>query len=239
MRVVVIGAALLVALAACSSGPQASAPAGPEALGPDGLRGLAPGVAKAATGTTLAAEPMSGFDGCKAYTFAGGPAPEPGALEAEQQAVAKADDLNRKARDADAHVLDPGLRGSAADYAKSAAQSAAAAKLSAQAAAATVVVTELREERAAELAAGGGAVFAGDKVRSVVAPPQVKTPEGAGAGTPLADLHRLYDAKGLKPTPEGHFAVAVPGHPTWTYDFTAVGTKVTYVALLDASVKCR
>ncbi|MEV8609668.1 hypothetical protein AB0383_17350 [Amycolatopsis sp. NPDC051373] len=237
MQIVVIGAALLVALAACSSGPQASAP-GPEALGPDGLRGLAPGVTKAATGTMLAAQPMSGFDGCESYSFAGGPAPEPGALEAEQRAVAKADDLNHKAQDADAHVLDPGLRGSAADYAKSAAQSAAAAKLSAQAAAATVAVTELREERAAELAASGGAVFSGEKLRSVVAPPQVKTPEGAGAGTPLADLHRLYDAKGLKPTPAGHFAVAVPGHPTWTYDFTAEGPKVTYVALLDASVKC-
>ncbi|WIX80336.1 hypothetical protein QRX50_06025 [Amycolatopsis carbonis] len=237
MRIVVIGAALLVALAACSSGPQASAPK-PEALGPDGLRGLAPGVTKAAAGATLAAEPMSGFDGCKSYSFAGGPAPQPGAIEEEQRAVAKADGLNRKAQAADAHVLDPGLRGSAADYAKSAAESEAAAKLSAQAAAATVVVTELREERAADLAASGGAVFAGDKVRSVVAPPQVKTPEGAGAGTPLADLHRLYDATGLKPTPEGHFAVAVPGHPTWTYDFTAVGAKATYVALLDASVKC-
>ncbi|MEV4596165.1 hypothetical protein AB0K15_02035 [Amycolatopsis sp. NPDC049253] len=237
MRIAVIGAVLLVALAACSSGPQASAP-GPEVLGPDGLRGLAPGVTKAATGTTLAAEPMSGFDGCKSYSFAGSPAPEPGALEAEERAVAKADDLNRKARDADAHVLDPGMHGSAADYAKSAAQSAAAAKLSAQAAAAAVVVTELREERAADLAASGGAVFSGEKLWSVVAPPQVKTPEGAGAGTALADLHRLYDAKGLKPTPEGHFAVAVPGRPTWTYDFTAEGAKVTYVALLDASLKC-
>ncbi|MGW4483889.1 hypothetical protein ACWEOE_08605 [Amycolatopsis sp. NPDC004368] len=241
MRIVVVGAALLVAvsalsaLSACSS--EVPAP-GPEALGPDGLRGLAPGVTKAAAGATLAAEPMSGFDGCESYSFAGAPAPEPGALEAEQQAVAKADDLNRKAQDADAHVLDPGMRGTAADYAKSSAQSAAAAKLSAQAAMATTAVTELREERAAELAASGGAVFAGGKVRSVVAPPQVKTPEGVGAGTPLVDLHRLYDAKGLKPTPAGHFAVTVPGHPTWTYDFTAEGPKVTYVALLDESVKC-
>ncbi|WP_326567770.1 hypothetical protein VSH64_39045 [Amycolatopsis rhabdoformis] len=237
MRIVVIGAALLMAaLTACSAAPQ-PAP-GPEALGPDGLRGLAPGVTKAATGTTLAAEPMSGLDGCKSYALAGGPAPDPAALEAEERAVAKADDLNRKATDADANVFDPSLHGSAADYAKSAAQSAAAAKLSAEAAGASADVAELREQRAAELAATGGAVFAGDKLRAVVAPPQVKTPEGAGAGTPLADLHRLYDAKGLKPTPAGHFAVAVPGHPAWTYDFTAVGPKVTYVALMDASLKC-
>ncbi|QRP45674.1 hypothetical protein [Amycolatopsis sp. FDAARGOS 1241] len=241
MRKVVLGAALLVALAACSSGTDGAGAkaAGPEALGPDGLRGLTLGVTKASTGAKLAAQPMSGLDGCLSYAFAGGLAPDPAALEAEQVAVAKADDLNRKAQDADSKILDPGLHGTAEDYAKSAAESAAAAKLSAQAASAITAVAELREARAAELAATGGAVFRGDKLRAIVAPPQVKTPEGVGAGTPLAEVHRLYDAKGLKPTPAGHFAVPVPGHPGWAYDFTADGPHVTYVVLVDPALECR
>jgi hypothetical protein len=237
----VVGAVLVASLAACSSAPAAEAPKGPEALGPDGLRGLTPGMAlsAAAAGGALAAKPMSVLDGCAAYTFAGGTAPDAATMAAESAAATKAADLNQQATAADAKVSHPGVHASAADYARSAKESADAAQLSASAATAIADLATLREARDARLAVGGGASFGKDSLRALVAPPAVKTPEGAGAGTPLAELHQKYDAQGLKPTPAGHFAVPVPGKPGWTYDFAvADGAKVGAVSLVAEAVSC-
>ncbi|WP_244223456.1 hypothetical protein [Amycolatopsis circi] len=240
MAVGVVGA-----LAACSSGaasaPAETAPARAEVFGVAGYRGIAPGMAKEAALATgkLANAPVSVLDGCTDLSWQGGPAPDQARLAAEAEAQRKADDLNAKADEADRTAKQPAGK-SAADSAKAAAKDAEAAQLAADAAMASADLAGKREERDKAFAAAGGASFGKNGLHELGAPAGAKTAEGIGAGSSVADLHKAYDARGLKLGPAGRFELPVAEKPGWRFEFTAAadGT-VGGVSIVDGATKCR
>jgi hypothetical protein len=226
----------VTALASCSPGTTAQ----PEVFGPAGYRGIAPGMtmdAALATGK-LASGPVSALDGCTDLSWPGGPAPDQARLAAEAAAERKVEDLNAKADAADQAAKQ--ITGtSAEDSAKAAAKDAEAAQLAADAAQASVDLAAKREERDKAFAAAGGASFGKNGLHELGAPPDAKTAEGIGAGSSLADLHKAYDARGLKPGTAGRFELAIAEKPGWSFEFTPTADgKVGGVAIID-SAKCR
>ncbi|WP_406631461.1 hypothetical protein [Amycolatopsis sp. WGS_07] len=238
---VAIGA--VTALAACSSEATTAPPeaARPEVFGAAGYRGIAPGMAKEAALATgkLANAPVSVLDGCTVLSWQGGPAPDQAKLAAEAEAERKAVDLNSKADAAD-QAAKQSTGGSAADSAKAAAKDAEAAQLAADAAMASADLAGKREERDKAFAAAGGASFGKNGLHELGAPPGAKTAEGIGAGSSLADLHKAYDARGLKAGKAGRFELPIAEKPGWSFEFTPTADgAVGGVAIVDTATKCR
>ncbi|WP_199841086.1 hypothetical protein [Amycolatopsis sp. AA4] len=237
--------AAVAALAACSPGtaaaPAESAAAKPEAFGAAGYRGIAPGMAKEAALATgkLATAPVSALDGCTVLSWQGGPAPDPAKLAAEAEAQRKADDLYAKSDAAD-KAAKQNTGTSAAELAKAAAKDAEAAQLAADSAMASAELAGKREERDKAFAAAGGASFGQNGLHALGAPPDAKTAEGIGAGSSLADLHKAYDARGLKAGAAGRFELPIAEKPGWRFEFTpADNGTVSGVAITDGALKCR
>jgi hypothetical protein len=246
VRSVGCSAAVLAAvamLASCSSEGAAGQPdaaAGPEAFGAAGYRGIAPGMAKDAAVATgkLAAAPVSELDGCTDLSWQGGPAPDKARMAAEAEAERKADDLNAKSRARDHEEKSGGT--SADELAKAAAKDAEAARLAADAALASAELAGKREDRDKAFAAAGGASFGKNGLHELGAPPDAKTAEGIGVGSSLADLHKAYDARGLKLGETGRFEVPVAEKPGWRFEFTPTAAgAVGGVAIVDGATKCR
>ncbi|MGV9295977.1 hypothetical protein [Amycolatopsis sp. NPDC003676] len=240
-----VAIAALTALAACSSeattAPSGAAPARAEVFGAAGYRGIAPGMAKEAALATgkLATAPVSMLDGCTVLSWQGGPAPDQGRLAAEAEVQRKADDLNAKADAADREAKQPAGR-SAAELAKAAAKDAEAAQLAADSAMAIADLAGKREERDKAFAAAGGASFGKNGLHELGAPPDAKTAEGIGTGSSLADLHKAYDARGLKEGPAGRFELPIAEKPGWHFEFTPTADgKVGGVAIAESAAKCR
>ncbi|GAB3358223.1 hypothetical protein [Amycolatopsis echigonensis] len=237
--------AAVAALAACSAetaaAPAATSAAPAEVFGAAGYRGIAPGMAKEAALATgkLATAPVSVLDGCTDLSWQGGAAPDPARLAAEAEAQRKADDLNAKADAADQAAKRPSGK-SAAELAQAAAQDAEAAQLAADAAQASVGLAGKREERDKAFAAAGGASFGKNGLHELGAPPGAKTAEGIGAGSSLADLHKAYDARGLKPGAAGRFELPIAEKPGWRFEFApaADGSTVGGVSIVETA-KCR
>jgi len=224
------------ALVACS-GTTASA----EPFGPAGYRGITPGMAQEAAVATgkLNGAPVSHLDGCTDLSWQGGPAPDAARLAAETAAQQKVDELNAKA-DAAEQVAKQSTGTSAAESAQAAAKDAEAAQLAADAAQAGVDLAARREERDKAFAAAGGASFGKNGLHELGAPADAKTAEGIGAGSSLADLHKAYDARGLKTGTAGRFELPVPEKPGWRLEFTGTADgKVGGMALADGATKCR
>ncbi|WP_200862999.1 hypothetical protein [Amycolatopsis orientalis] len=237
--------AAVAALAACSPGtaaaPAESAAARPEPFGAAGYRGVAPGMAKEAALATgkLAGAPVSALDGCTVLSWQGGPAPDPAKLAAEAEAQRKADDLYAKSDAAD-KAAKHSTGTSAAELAKAAAQDAEAAQLAADSAMASADLAGKREERDKAFAAAGGASFGKNGLHALGAPPDAKTAEGIGIGSSLADLHKAYDARGLKLGAAGRFELPIAEKPGWRFEFTpADNGTVRGVAITDGAPKCR
>ncbi|MFD2467778.1 hypothetical protein [Amycolatopsis silviterrae] len=235
----------VAALAACSSEATSAPPetARPEAFGAAGYRGIAPGMAKEAALATgkLATAPVSALDGCTVLSWQGGPAPDQARLAAEAEAERKATDLHAKSDAADQEAKQRTGGSSAADSAKAAAKDAEAAQLAADSAMAAADLAGKREERDKAFAAAGGASFGKNGLHELGAPPGAKTAEGIGAGSSLADLHKAYDARGLKQGKAGRFELPIAEKPGWVLAFTptADGAAVGGVAIVDSVTKCR
>ncbi|MGW7535879.1 hypothetical protein [Amycolatopsis sp. NPDC054798] len=234
----------VAALAACSPGTAAAPPetsaAHVEVFGAGGYRGIAPGMAKEAALATgkLANAPVSMLDGCTVLSWQGGPAPDQARMAAEAEAQRKADDLHSKSDAADRDAKQS-TGGSAADSAKAAAKDAEAAQLAADSAQAAADLAVKREARDKAFAAAGGASFGKNGLHELGAPPGAKTAESIGAGSSLADLHKAYDARGLKADPAGRFELPIAEKPGWHFVFTpAADGTVGGVAIAD-SAKCR
>lgn len=238
----------VTALAACSSETAAApsettttAAARAEAFGAAGYHGIAPGMAKEAALATgkLANAPVSMLDGCTDLSWQGGPAPDQARLAAEAEAQRKADDLHARSDAADRDSKQPAGK-SAADSAKAAARDAEAAQLAADSAMASAELAAKREERDKAFAASGGASFGKNGLHELGAPPEAKTAEGIGAGSSVADLHKAYDARGLKLGAAGRFELPIAEKPGWRFEFTPTdnGT-VGGVAIVDGATKCR
>ncbi|WP_238606743.1 MULTISPECIES: hypothetical protein [Amycolatopsis] len=241
----VVAVAAVSGLAACSSGtaaaPAETAAAHAEVFGAGGYRGIAPGMAKEAALATgkLANAPVSMLDGCTVLSWQGGPAPDQARLAAEAAAQKKADELYAKSDAADRDSKENTGK-SAAELAKAAAKDAEAAQLAADSAMASAELAGKREERDKAFAAAGGASFGKNGVHELGAPPDAKTAEGIGIGSSLADLHKAYDARGLKLAEAGRFEMPIAEKPGWRFVFTpAANGTVGGVAISDGVLKCR
>ncbi|MBB1158183.1 hypothetical protein H4281_33990 [Amycolatopsis sp. DR6-1] len=187
----------------------------------------------------LANAPVSMLDGCTVLSWQGGPAPDQARLAAEAEAQRKADDLYAKSDAAD-HDAKQNTGRSAAELAKAAAKDAEAAQLAADSAQASVALAGKREERDKAFAAAGGASFGKNGLHELGAPPDAKTAEGIGVGSSLADLHKAYDARGLKLGEAGRFELPIAEKPGWRFEFTpAANGTVGGVAISDGVLKCR
>lgn len=237
--------AAVTTLAACSSettgGQSETASARAEVFGVAGYRGIVPGMAKEAALATgkLANAPVSELDGCTVLSWQGGPAPDQARLAAEAAAERKAEELNAKADTADRAGKQPTGK-SAAAAAEAAAKDAETAMLAADAALASAELATKREERDKAYAAAGGASFGKNGLHGLGAPPEGKTAEGIGVGSSLADLHKAYDARGLKPGTAGRFELPIAEKPGWRLEFTPTAAgAVGGVAITDGATKCR
>ncbi|MFC0109218.1 hypothetical protein [Kibdelosporangium aridum] len=243
---VLCAAVLLMGLTACTSDNSGAAPP-PEVFGPAGYRGLTPGMTKEAALATgkLAAAPTSNLDGCTDFSYAGGPAPDPARMAAEDAAEKKSRELNAKADEAKKTADQGGQRQpaqnaeqaakNAEEAAKGAQRAAESAQLNADATMAMVELMEKREARDTAFSAEGGASFGKDGLRQLAAPPAAKTAEGISTGSTVDELKKAYEARGLKLGENERYQLAIADKPNWHYEFTVKDNKVTSVSIISSA----
>ncbi|HEX8632384.1 MAG TPA: hypothetical protein VF755_29855 [Catenuloplanes sp.] len=210
-------------------------------FGPIAFGGLRPGMATAAALATgeLATAPISAATGCEAYSFTGGPAPDPAAMAADAK-LEKEYAAATKAADKASAKADKPLRRNA-----SAQESADHAQLSADSAGASAKAIELAAkstqravERGQAMARSGAVTFGEGRLRMIVAPPGARTAEGIGRDSTVEQLKAAYDARGLKAESEGRYELAAPDQPNVVMAFNVEAGKVSSLLLLDPTIKC-
>jgi hypothetical protein len=153
----------------------------------------------------LQTEPVSTVLGRNAYSFVGGPKPDPKRMAADEkleQAVKKADE---------------GTDTSAAG--------------SAEAARAYADSAQRMVERLEEFLDAGGASFRDGRLSAIAAPEGAATEAGIKRGSTLAELKAAYQGKGLKSTSRTAYELPVPGHAGWTVLFEIEGDTVRYLSI--------
>lgn len=247
MRVNIIGGfkavfvvAAALAAVSCSSGdPQQPAAQEKKHFDVTGYGKLKPGMSKQdalATGE-LAATGAGKFSDCEDYRYQGAPTPDPKQL-AEDAEIEQKYEAAQKAADAAQAAVGPapGANAGAAQYAAHAEKLAASAEAAAKAAELSAKSTERIAARAEAREANGGVLFAGDKIRMIVAPPGAMTAKDLGKGATAEQLKAAYpnavdkDGKG--------FEVPVPDQQGAVLSFHLTDGKVSTFLLFNAEAKC-
>jgi hypothetical protein len=245
-RLLLTGVLAVTVLAGCATGSNGGAPdaAAPTAaanhFGPDGFGKLKLTMTEQealATGD-LGAAPIAD-DGCKDYSFMGGPSPDPSRMAADAKIEKEYRDAQKAAEKARGKADKKlGANASAQEYADSAQGFADSAAAEAKAAEASAASAERAAARTEAFTKAGGASFGSGKLRVLVAPPQAKTAAGIARGATVAQLKAAYEAQGLKSTSEGRYEMPAAGQPGWSFAFDVTGDKVAYFLLLNSGIRC-
>jgi hypothetical protein len=216
-----------------SAQPAGSARSTPEqatAFGPDGFGRLTLDMTEQqalATGD-LGPSPITIDEACKNYSFAGGPAPDPARIAADEKLE---EDYAAAEKAARGTRPKPGSKASAQDHADSAAAASDLAELDAE-------LADRSLARVEAFTGAGGASFGAGALRVLIAPPGVTTAAGIGRGSTVEQLKAAYQGDGLKSSSEDRFEFPAPGRPGWSFTFDVADGKVAYFMLRNPSVGC-
>jgi hypothetical protein len=237
-KAVFVVAAALVAVS-CSPGDQQQPSAQEKYFDVTGFGKLKPGMSKQealATGE-LAATSAGKYSTCEDYRYQGAPAPDPKQVAADAEAEQKYEAAQKAADDADAAVGPaPGTNAGAADFAAHAEKLAAAAEAGAKA---TQLIAE-STQRIAKLAeareASGGVLFAGDKIRMIVAPPGATAARNVGKGATVDQVKAAFPNASGKD--DKALEVPVPDQQGVVLSFHFTDGKLETLLLFNAEAKC-
>lgn len=244
--VLVTGLTALAVLSGCAgeaAGPPATVASTRPAdeFGPAGFGKLTLAMTEQQARATgdLGPSPVSVASGCRDYSFADGPAPDPARM-AKDADLEKRYQAAEKAADAAGERADRPLRrnASAQEYAESARRSADSAQAISKALTLSAETSRRAAERTAAFTRAGGASFAKGKLRVLMAPAKARTAAGISRGSTAEQIRAAYAAQGLTSSSSDRLEVPDAGGPGWTLAFNMERNAVAAMMLINKKAAC-